>query len=423
MLPPNRLPAIGNVEIVCRGETVNQTKTASIDLREEWCALQRRIVALIESDQRSDFGDDVLELDPRVYTDPERFKAERQTLFMRGPMLIGLSSEVSKPGDRLIFDAAGPSILVIRGEDGVLRAFLNMCTHRGAQLVSNCDRTKRLLCPFHGWAFDLEGRLAGMPMTAAFEGVDRESRGLVRVPVVDRHGMIFVRVDPNGSDDPGLDIDAHLGPIAPLLAALGLGSLCLVRQSRLEVQCNWKLALDMGRENYHVPVVHRNSLALNLYPQVTVTDCYGPHSRFSGAGKDFAQLVGRPECDWPPMHYQAVHYLFPNTTMSFTHAFDGDTPVVTLSRVFPGKTIGEAVTLISTYRCGNADDEEEDAKYAEMHGAVVAIVGTEDYAVARKVWQSIEHGIPPIPFVIGRNELLVQRYHREIANRIGMPLS
>jgi phenylpropionate dioxygenase-like ring-hydroxylating dioxygenase large terminal subunit len=392
---------------------------ARVDLKAEWRDMQRRLVDLIRGDDKSDFGDEVLELDPRVYTDPERFEAERQKIFMEQPMLVALAGELSEPGDRVLFDAAGPPILVVRGEDGVLRAFLNMCTHRGAKLVSNCDRTKRLLCPFHGWTFDLEGRVANIPLSRGFEGLDVDARGLVRVPVAEWKGMVFVRARPGEEE---LDVERFLGSIGPLLDALELGTLRRVCTDRLEVQSNWKLALDMGRENYHVPVVHKDSLALNLYPHVTIFDCYGPHSRFSGASRDFADLAEKPESEWPPMNYQAVHYLFPNTTLSFTHAIDGETPVVTMSRVFPGSSVGEAMTLMATYRRGEAESVADEQLQA-MHAAVVAIVGTEDYGVAHKVWESIEHGEPGIPFVLGRNELLVQRYHQEIAKRIGMPLS
>lgn len=388
-----------------------------IDLRVEWRRMQRRIVDLIEGDVKSDLGEETLALDPSVYTDPDRFERERRSIFTEEPMLVALSSELARPGDRVLFDVAGPPILVIRGEDGVLRAFLNMCTHRGARLVSECDASKRLLCPFHGWVFDLEGRLASMPLSRAFEGIDEAERHLVRVPVVESRGMVFVRARPG---EERVAIDDFLGPIGPLLEALDLGSLRLIRADRIEVACNWKLALDMGRENYHVPVVHRNSLSKNLYPHITVFDCYGPHSRFSGAGLDFGALVGKPEEEWPAMSYQAVHYLFPNTTLSFTHSVDGETPVVTMSRIFPGKTVGEAVTLLATYARSESSALAE--RLGTMHDAVVGIVGTEDYGVAQSVWKNLEHGSPGISFVLGRNELLVQRYHREVAARIGLPL-
>lgn len=392
--------------------------TKAIDLREEWRGMQRRIVDLIEGQEKSDFGEQLLELDPGVYTDPQRFEAERREIFLREPMLVALSNELARPGDRVLFDGAGPPILVVRGADGTLRAFLNMCTHRGARLVSSCDRSKRLVCPFHGWAFDLAGRLAGMPLDRAFEGIDKDARGLVPVPVAEWKGMVFVRARPG---EESLDIEGFLASIGPLFEALDLGSLRLIATDRIEVGANWKLALDMGRENYHVPVVHKDSLARNLYPHVTIFDRYGPHSRFAGAGRDFSVLVGKPEHEWSQMHYQAVHHLFPNTTLSFTHAFNGTTPVVTMSRIFPGESVGEATTHIATYR-REEGEEISDEQIATMHGAILEIVGSEDYGIARKVWQSLRFGSPGIKFVLGRNELLVQQYHREIAERIGMPL-
>jgi phenylpropionate dioxygenase-like ring-hydroxylating dioxygenase large terminal subunit len=392
-----------------------------VDLAEEWRGLQRRLVDLMRGEDQSDFGEGVLELDPAVYTDAARFECERKMIFRDQPILVALSGELAEPGDRVLFDAAGPPILIVRGEDGVLRAFLNMCTHRGSKLVSSCERTKRLMCPFHGWVFDLEGRIASMPMSRAFAGVEPESRRLVRVPVAELHGMVFVKARPAKATEETIDLDDFLGPIAPLLRALDLGSLVRVCADRLEAKANWKLALDMGRENYHVPVVHKDSLARNLYPHVTVFDCYGPHSRFAGASRDFADLVDKPESEWPKVNYQAVHYLFPNTTLSFTHAVDGATPVVTMSRVFAGNSVGETVTHMATYRRGEAEGVEDEQLVA-MHEAVVGIVGTEDYGVAEAVWQNIERDAPGMPFVLGRNELLVQRYHQEIADRIGMPL-
>ena len=390
----------------------------AVDLEQEAGDLRRRLVRLIADGRKSELGADMLSLDPSVYTDPDRFEAERREIFAREPMLVGLSDELREPGDRILFDLAGPPVLVIRGRDGVLRAFLNMCTHRGARLVSDCEPTKRLLCPFHGWAYDLDGRLAGLPLTRAFEGLDEKKRGLVRVPVAEWNGMVFVRARPG---EEALELEGFLGPIAPLFAALDFGSLRRVRSSRIEARCNWKLALDMGRETYHVPVVHRKSLARNLEAHVTVFDRYGLHNRFAGADRGLAGLVGKPESEWPECDYQAVHYLFPNTTLSFTHAVDGETPIMTMSRVYPGGSVGRSVTELSIHARGERS-EAADAAIGAIHDAVVEIVRGEDYAVAESVWRSIEHGRPGIPFVLGRNELLVQQTHRLVADRIGMPL-
>ena len=391
---------------------------APVDLQEEWRGMQRRLVADLAGDQNGDLGKAPFLLDSRVYTDAARFDAERKRLFRDVPLLVAFAEELAAPGDRVLFDAAGPPILVVRGRDGVLRAFLNQCTHRAARLVSDCEPSRQLLCPFHGWVYDLDRRLRSVPHAAAFEGIDRERRGLTPVPVAEWGGMVFVRARPG--DEP-IDVEGFLGPIAPLLAALDLGRLRQVCADRIDVAANWKLALDMGREVYHVPVVHRDSLAPNLHPTAAIFDTYGRHNRFSGASRSLEALVGVPEAEWPETPYQAVHYLFPNTTLSFTHVFDGQTPVVTMSRVFPGESIGEGMTLMATYGRSDAPDVA-DEQVAAMHQAVLGIVGGEDYGAAASVWQTLKHGVAPPGLVLGRNETLVERYHRDVADYIGMPL-
>ena len=141
----------------------SETGHGSVDLVAEWRSMQRRLVDHLETGTQTDLADDVLEVDARVYTDPERLEAERRRIFQELPLLVGFSNEVAAPGERILFDGAGPPIVVIRGKDGSLRAFLNMCTHRAARLVSDCEPSQRLMCPFHGWTFDLEGRLRSMP--------------------------------------------------------------------------------------------------------------------------------------------------------------------------------------------------------------------------------------------------------------------
>lgn len=387
-------------------------------LRAEWRAMQRRIVAHLKA-RTSDLAEDVLAVPAQVYSDPARCEAERRALFLEQPLLAGFSGEVPEPGDRLLFDAAGPPLLIVRGRDRSLRAFLNLCTHRGSRLVSGCERTPRLTCPFHAWSFDLEGQLAGTPVPGAFEGVDREARQLVRVPVAEWSGMIFVRAKPGGAE---IDVEAFLGPMAPLLRALELGALQRVKADELRLPSNWKLALDTFCETYHVPALHRSSLARNLYAYVELFDHYGRHHRYSGPGLDFAALVGKPEAEWPELHYQAVHYLFPNTTVAFTHGLDGRTPVVAVFRLFPGASVGETITLASTYRRSDAPGVS-DAEIAAMHDSVLAIVSQEDYRVVRQAWQGIVHAPAGFRFVFGRSEALPQAYHRDIAEAIGMPFA
>jgi len=168
-------------------------------LCDEWRSMQRRLVAHLRAPRSSDLADKTSTIDASVYTDVDRFEAER----------------------RLLFDEAGPPIVVVRANNGELRAFLNLCPHRGSRLVDSFDSSPRMTCPLHAWNFDLEARLTGLPQAVAIEGLDRDAHGLVAVPVEEWGGMIFVCVDPDGE----IHVEDFLGPIGPLLASLDRGRL------------------------------------------------------------------------------------------------------------------------------------------------------------------------------------------------------
>jgi len=390
---------------------------AGQELLDEWRSMQRRLVEHIKEPRSSDLADSSMTLSASVYTDSKRFEAECRKVFGELPLLAGFSSDLPEPGDRMLFDLAGPPIVLVRGRDAVVRAFLNLCPHRGARLVTDCERSRRLTCPFHAWSFDLEGRLASTPQPPAFEDLDLGSVHLVALPAAEWKGMIFVKATPGEE----IDVEAFLGEIAPLFAALELDALECVRKDRFELESNWKIALDTFCETYHVPSLHRDSLSRNLIPYVTLFDHYGRHHRYSGPGVDFTELLDRPESAWPKGGYQAVHYLFPNTTIAYTHALDGKTPVVSIFQLFPGDTVGQSVTLGSTYRRRDAPDAS-DEEISEMHDIVLDVVINEDYPIARDAFVSISNAPKDFEIVLGRSEVLLQRYHRDIADTIGMGL-
>ncbi|MAG33890.1 MAG: hypothetical protein CL908_23665 [Deltaproteobacteria bacterium] len=386
-------------------------------LSDEWRSMQRRLISHLRDPRSSDLADAPMTLAASAYTDPKRFEAERQKVFGKLPLLAGFSGDLPEAGDRLLFDAAGPPVIVVRGRDGAVRAFLNLCPHRGARLTRDCERQRRLTCPFHAWSFDLEGRLASIPHADAFEGLDRDSVGLIALPAEEWNGLIFVKVTP---DEP-LDVETFLGPMAPLLAALDLSTLQPVRSDRFELESNWKMALDTFCETYHVPALHRESLSQNLIPYVAIFDHYERHHRYSGPGVDFAELLDKPEAEWPTSGYQAVHYLFPNTTIAYTHAFDGKTPVVSMFRLFPGETVGQSITLGSTYRRSDAS-EASDEQISKMHDILLDVVIGEDYEVAQDTWKSLASAPTNLELVFGRSEALLHHYHRDLAEAVGMEL-
>ena len=199
---------------------------AGFSLADEARRMRRRLIAHIEAGGTTDLVTGTLDVPASVYTDPARFAAEQHDIFGELPLLAGLTGDIARPGDLMLFDAAGSEILLVRGHDGTVRAFLNICRHRGARLVTHCEPRQRISCPFHNWNYDLDGRLVGIPVGAAFEGLDRAAHGLLRVPVAEWHGMIFVIARPG---EETIDVREFLGPAAPLFAALDLAGVSPTR--------------------------------------------------------------------------------------------------------------------------------------------------------------------------------------------------
>lgn len=155
------------------------------------------------------------------YFDPARYENEMGLLFRRYAVVVAFSGQLRKPGDFVTHNDTGQPILLVRGTDGVLRAFLNVCRHRSASVeIKACGAGKRaFVCPYHGWSYDLTGRLLGISDGAAFGDVDREHYGLRGLAVAEKYGLVWVVPTALEADqDAALDIDAYLGPVKADLA-------------------------------------------------------------------------------------------------------------------------------------------------------------------------------------------------------------
>ena len=137
--------------------------------------------------------------------------------------------------------------------------------------------------------------------------------------------------------------------------------------------------------------------------------------------KQLTELVGRPETEWPRTNYSAVHYIFPNTTFTYTDSIDGETPVFTLFRLFPGREIGQTEVLFSTFK-PRRSVPKDDAGFEALHDQLHQVVKNEDFATAANTWRSLRHAPRDMMLVFGRNEIILQTYHRELGERVGMPL-
>jgi phenylpropionate dioxygenase-like ring-hydroxylating dioxygenase large terminal subunit len=129
--------------------------------------------------------------DVSVYTRPERLAEEQRVLFRHHPLLMGFASEWAAPGTFRTDDFAGVPILVVRGRDGKLRAFLNVCRHRGAKVAQGSGNARLFSCPYHAWTYDLSGKVTGIPDERCFPEVRPERSSLAELPLCEKHSLVW----------------------------------------------------------------------------------------------------------------------------------------------------------------------------------------------------------------------------------------
>lgn len=380
----------------------------------------RRMVALVAA-KTTDLAAAPLALHKGVYTDPGRFATERDIVFLGTPIVAGLSGDIPGAGDFLVFDAAGPSILVTRGKDGIARAFLNMCTHRGAKLIEETEpfsgHRARITCPFHAWTFDTGGKLIAQPSKAAFADCAIGARNLIELPCAELHGLIFVR--PGGGDP--IDAAAHLGAIAPVIAALELHRAEPVKKGILTAESNWKFALDTYGEGYHFATLHTATIGQTHYNDVAALDRFGRHHRIGFPDNSIGALIGRDERDWPETDYGGVHYLFPNTIVFFGAVTPG-VFFTQVFRLFPDG-VGRTRCQFAVYAPFGVESEEHRTLCTMAYDATATVVQSEDYRVASHGYANLLTAPDDFHVVLGRNESALQAVHHHISEAIVMPLS
>lgn len=362
-----------------------------------------------------------LPLHKSVYTSQARFEAETRHIFLDQPLLACLSGDIPNIGDILLFDAAGPSILVIRGKDGEARAFLNMCTHRGAKLIEESEpwkgNAKKMTCPFHAWTFDTSGNLIGQPGKAGFANCDIGGRNLIDVPCEEYLGMVFVRANADGEP---INAKAHLGSFGEQLEQLELGRAEPVKKGILTADSNWKFALDTYGESYHFSTLHKSSIAKVNYNDKSVFDPYDQHHRVEFPKFYVGELLDKDESEWPNTIYSGVHFLFPNSIIYFGAVKPG-VFFTQVFRLFPDG-VGKTRCHFAVYAPFGVQDEAQRQDCEVTYDLTARIVQEEDYHIASQGFANLLHAPKNHHVIIGANEIALHDVHKNIAATIGMPL-
>jgi phenylpropionate dioxygenase-like ring-hydroxylating dioxygenase large terminal subunit len=189
-----------------------------------------------------------------LYTDPEYYAREVEEIIRPSWQIVCHESDVPGPGDWRTLDYVGESVIVVRGEDRQIRAFANVCRHRAMRLVEGpAGCSKKLICPYHAWAFETDGRLSGVPMKSDYPALRLEDNGLAKVDIEIWRGFVFVRLVDKGFPS----VAEMMAPFEEEVAPYRFEDMRRISDVRLRNRAvNWKNVGDNYSDNLHIPVSH-----------------------------------------------------------------------------------------------------------------------------------------------------------------------
>ncbi len=369
-------------------------------------ALIRRLLAHLDAGS-TDEAPAPLRLPPAHHTSPAHLAAERRDLFRAQPIAAALSADLPDAGSFLALESGGIPILLVRGADRAVRAFLNVCRHRGAPVAEGRGKAAgaRLRCPFHAWTYDLAGALAAIPLgEAGYAACERSALGLRALPCRERAGLILVR--PEGERP--IDAEGWLGDVVLDLEALGLERFHFFAEHRGQWRANWKLLLETFLESYHVFSLHRETVHPHYFSLPMVADAIGPQLRFPVARRTLAELRDQPEASWQLVAHATVQwYLAPNALLSATRDY-------ALLWRFESPEPGVCHVDTRFYTARPVANEAEQKRWQDAFALQLRVTGAEDFPMQEKIQRGLASGAAA-DLVIGTHEIGVQHLHTTLA--------
>ena len=272
----------------------------------------------------TDLGDTVWREPVEHYHSQVRFDAE-MTLLRQLPIPFCPSAALPKKGSYVARSAAGTPLLVVRGMDGAVRAFINACRHRGMQVASGQGCKKVFACPYHAWTYGLDGALKGIPGEAGFPGLNKQTHGLVEVSATELGGLIYVQ---------------QVGDIVPAQLKNApnffTSDQVFFQQSAVEDNTNWKLITETLLEGYHIKSLHAQTFYPFGFDNINLVELFGANARIIFPFKRIEKLrsVAPRERKIDGM-VTSVYHLFPNVSVAL---LSKHTSVTIMEPLSPSRT-------------------------------------------------------------------------------------
>ncbi len=350
----------------------------------------------------TDVGDEVWREPVANYRSAERLVREIETVLRRTPTPFCPSAALPEPGSYIAREAAGVPLVVVRGNDGKVRAFRNACRHRGMQVASGSGCSRAFVCRYHGWTYNLDGELRHIPHEDGFPGFDKAAHPLMPVRASERLGLVFVTQeeptsegDKTDHDTPG-EIDRLIGPDQRLFAT-----------TEREFEANWKIFLESFIEGYHIKSTHPESFLPYGFDNLNVIDLFGRHSRVTYPFQRIKKLAKVPPAERRVEGLLTyVYHLFPNVLVT---VLSRHTNVVILEPLGLDRTRQVTYTLSN----GGGDDPQALAEARRDADFVGTTGAQEDRAVVQAIQRGLASGANDA-FTFGRFESAIVHFHKTL---------
>jgi len=361
-------------------------------------AVAERVLAHVR-DGTTDRADEVWLEPVASYRSEKRFRSEIETVLRRTPTAFCPSAAIPDAGSYIARQAAGTPLLVVRGEDGRVRAFRNACRHRGTEVTTGSGCAKAFVCPYHGWAYGLDGRLKHIPHADGFPGLDQKTRGLSAVRAEERLGLVFVtQNEPLSSEAEEMPWDGM-----PQLITEGQE---LMGARETEIAANWKVNLEGFIEGYHIRAAHKETFYPYGYDNLNLVEHCGRNSRVTYPFRRIEKLRNlQPESRNIAGMVTYVYQLFPNVTIAVL----SNHTTLTIS-----EPLSPTQTRFINYRLTNKGDQAEGERAQRDASFVSDTGGREDAAVIRAIQESLASGANEY-FTYGKFEKAIVHFHRTLS--------
>jgi choline monooxygenase len=249
-------------------------------------------------------------LDGRHYTDPQQYRRELTRIFLRSWFPVCPVADIAAPRDVVVWDQLEQSVVISRLDDGTISAWHNVCQHRGARLVAESGTcpTGGFNCPWHGFSYNLDGEVTGVPLRDSFDEAELVGLRTPRARAVEWGGWVWLAL----SDDVP-ELAAYLGALGEGLGGYGLERFQTRYRESLLIEANWKFVIDAFNETWHVPFTHKATLGGLVMWRDAALKLVPPHSWMTLPLRGFTDRVRETD----PRKSHICHYLvFPNTIFS-----------------------------------------------------------------------------------------------------------